>query len=407
MLLKNLNYRGNLVNMDIDGDKIISIKRCEKRQDGFDMCGRVVMEPLVDSHIHLDSIFTAGKPRFNQSGTLFEGIEIWKDASNSVKENFKKRVYKAINQYIDNGVLFARTHIDVTGEDMQMLTELLIIREEIKDFFTLQIVAFPQNGILTNEEFGKSRMVEAISLGVDVLGGIPHFEHTYLEGVESMKYVIDLAVKNKLLVDIHCDEMDDPNSRFLEIVAKEAMIRDYGEKITVSHTTAFGSYNNAYASKLFSLLKKSKINFVANPLVNSHLGGRFDEYPKRRGLTRVKEICDNGLNISFGNDDIFDPWFPIGTSNMHSVLMHGLITSHMGGMKYLQKCYDYITINGAKTLNLDNYNLVNGSKASFVIFDETDHLICLSRGERPMYVVSGGEVIQSRKTVVKNMDKNS
>ncbi len=292
-----------------------------------DVNGCLVLAPFIEPHIHLDTTLTAGEPEWNKSGTLFEGIQRWSQRKETLSiEDVKTRAKTALTWQIAQGIQHVRTHVDVTDPTLTALKAMLEVKEEIAPYVDLQLVAFPQEGILSYPN-GIELLEEAMKMGADVVGGIPHFEFTREYGVESMKVVFDLAEKYDRLVDIHCDEIDDEQSRFVEVVAKEAYERGIGARTTASHTTAMGSYNDAYAYKLFRLLKMSGINFVSNPLVNIHLQGRFDTYPKRRGLTRVKELQEAGLNVCFGHDDIFDPWYPLGTGNMLQVLHMGMLRS--------------------------------------------------------------------------------
>lgn len=247
-------------------------------------------------------------------------------------------------------------------------------------------------------------MEEALKMGVDVVGGIPHFEFTREYGVESMKIAFDLAEKYNRLIDIHCDEIDDEQSRFVEVVAKEAYERGLGTRTTASHTTAMGSYNDAYTYKLFRLLKMSNINFVSNPLVNIHLQGRFDTYPKRRGLTRVKEIQEAGLNICFGHDDIFDPWYPLGTGNMLQVLHMGIHASQLLGYEQIVNSIDLITKNSAKTLQIeDEYGIEKGKPANFIILEAENEYEAVRKQATILYSIRGGKVIAETKPQVTNI----
>src|SRR5699024_7761820 len=231
---------------------------------------------------------------------------------------------------IANGMQHVRTHVDVSDPTLTALKAMLELKEEVRDYIDVQIVAFPQEGILSFPN-GKALLEEAMKMGADAVGGIPHFEFTREYGVDSLNYVFELAKKYDRLIDIHCDEIDDEQSRFVESVAAFAYRDEIGERGTASHTTAMHSYNDAYASRLFRVFRLSGINFVANPLVNIHLQGRFDRYPKRRGITRVKELLKSGLNVCFGHDDVFDPWYPLGTANMLQVLHMGLHVCQMMG----------------------------------------------------------------------------
>ena len=284
----------------------------------LDLQGKLLLPPFVEPHIHLDYVLTAGQPRWNQSGTLFEGIQCWSERKIAVpetKEDVKKRAYKAIEMQLKHGIQHIRTHVDITDPSFTGLEALLEIREETKNLLDLQIVAFPQEGVYAYPK-GDELLEEALKMGADVVGAIPHFERTREDGVKSVQTALELAYRYDKLVDIHCDEIDDEQSRFLEVVASEAYRLGLGDKVTASHTTAMGSYNDAYAYKLFKVLKQANLNFIALPKANTHLQGRFDSYPKRRGVTRVKELLEADLNVCFGLDSIMDPWYPLGDGNL-------------------------------------------------------------------------------------------
>lgn len=286
----------------------------EWRSDVLDAQGGLALPAFVEPHIHLDTTQTAGQPAWNQSGTLFEGIERWAERKALLThEDVKQRAWQTLKWQIANGVQYVRTHVDVSDPTLTALRAMLEVKQEVAPWVTLQIVAFPQEGILSYPN-GEALLEEALRLGADVVGAIPHFEFTREYGVESLHKAFALAQKYDRLVDVHCDEIDDEQSRFVETVAALALKLEMGAKVTASHTTAMHSYNGAYASRLFRLLKMSGINFVANPLVNIHLQGRFDGYPKRRGVTRVKEMLEAEINVCFGHDDVFDPWYPLGTA---------------------------------------------------------------------------------------------
>jgi len=262
---------------------------------------------------------------------------------------------------------------------------------------TLQLVAFPQEGIMSYPN-GKELMEKSAKLGVDVIGAIPHFEFNREYSVESLKFAFELAQKYDLLLDAHTDEIDDPNSRSLETLATLAYESGLGDRVTASHTTAMGSYNDAYMYKLMRLLKMSKINFVSNPLVNMYLGGRFDSYPKRRGLTRVKELTENGINVAFGEDDIKDPWYPMGNGNMFDVLHEGLHATQMMGHQQIMDSYKFITINGAKVMHLgDQYGIEVGKPANFVLVNGHNFYDALNKRGEVLLSVHNGKVIGKTK----------
>ncbi|MED4129999.1 cytosine deaminase [Shouchella miscanthi] len=378
MIIQNatLRNRSGLWQIDIQDGKFHRITQEPIQVDNrevLDVAGSLILPPFIEPHIHLDTTMTAGEPAWNVSGTLFEGIQRWSERKEFLThEDVKERATKALKWQVAQGIQYVRTHVDVTDPNLTALKALLEVKEEMASYVTLQLVAFPQEGLLSFPN-GKELVEEALKMGADVVGGIPHFEFTREYGVESMKHAFDLAEKYDRLVDIHCDEIDDEQSRFVEVVAKEAYERGLGEKTTASHTTAMGSYNDAYTSKLFRLLKMANINFVSNPLVNIHLQGRFDTYPKRRGLTRIKELKEAGLTVCFGHDDIFDPWYPLGTGNMLQVLHMGIHAGQLMGYEEIVQSIDFITTNSAKTLHIhDDYGVVEGNSANFIVIDAED-----------------------------------
>lgn len=404
MLIKNAKLRGKegLWNIVVREGMIEAVTQTlnedELNQPIYDVEGLLVLPPFIEPHIHLDTTLTAGEPEWNQSGTLFEGIQRWSQRKESLtNEDVKTRAKTALKWQIAQGIQHVRTHIDVTDPDLTALKAMLEVKEEMSDFVDLQLVAFPQEGILSYPN-GTELLEEALKMGADVVGGIPHFEFTREYGVESMKIAFDLAEKYDRLVDIHCDEIDDEQSRFVEVVAKEAYERGLGTRTTASHTTAMGSYNDAYTYKLFRLLKLSSINFVSNPLVNIHLQGRFDTYPKRRGLTRVKELQEAGLNVCFGHDDIFDPWYPLGTGNMLQVLHMGIHASQLMGYEQIVNSIDLITANSAKTLQIeDHYGIEAGKPANFIVLAAENEYEAVRKQAMVRYSFRNGKVIAETK----------
>ncbi|MCS0654889.1 cytosine deaminase [Cytobacillus firmus] len=402
MIIKNAKLRGRegLWNIAIQDGKIHSLTQGESNgsQEILDAAGSLVSAPFIEPHIHLDTTLTAGEPEWNQSGTLFEGIQRWAQRKETLThEDVKTRAKTALKWQMAQGIQHVRTHVDVTDPSLTALKALLEVKEEMADYVDLQLVAFPQEGI-NSYPSGAELMEEALKMGADVVGGIPHFEFTREYGVASMKTAFDLAEKYDRLVDIHCDEIDDEQSRFVEVVAAEAYERGLGSRVTASHTTAMGSYNDAYTYKLFRLLKLSNINFVANPLVNIHLQGRFDTYPKRRGITRVKELLEAGLNVSFGHDDIFDPWYPLGTGNMLQVLHMGIHVSQLMGYEQIVNSFDLITNNSAKTLSIEEkYGIEEGKPANLIILDAENEYEAIRRQVAVKYSVRNGKIIAETK----------
>ncbi|HJE27047.1 cytosine deaminase [Limosilactobacillus pontis] len=360
--------------------------------------GNVLLPPFVDSHVHLDATLTAGQPEWNESGTLFDGIRIWSERKQDLtKEDVKKRARKTIENMVGHGIQHVRSHVDVTDPHLIAAQALLELREELKDQIDLQLVAFPQEGILSYPH-GRELMEQAVKEGLDVVGGIPHFEFTTEYGWQSVHFLMALADKYDRLVDVHCDEIDDPASRNLEVLATEAYERGMKDRVTASHTTAMGSYNNAYTYKLFRLLKMSDINFVSNPLVNVHLGGRFDTYPKRRGVTRIKELTSAGINVSFGEDDVQDPWNPLGNGNMLDVVTMGVYIAHLMGYHQLQDAFNYVTYNGAKTMHIsDQYGIEVGKPANCILLNAADFYNALNKHVEVLYNIRHGKIMAETK----------
>ncbi|MFB0971968.1 MAG: cytosine deaminase [Neofamilia sp.] len=374
----------------------------KENEEEINADGKLALPPFIESHVHLDTCLTAGEPKWNESGTLFEGIETWSLRKESLtKEDVKTRVNRAIRKQASNGIQFVRTHVDTTDPKLIAMEAMIELREELKDFVEIQIVAFPQEGILSFPK-GKELMEESMKMGADAVGAIPHFEFTREYSVESLKYAVDLAMKYDALVDVHCDEIDDDQSRGLETLACLAYETGMKDKITASHTTAMHSYNNAYVQKLMRLLRMSDINFVANPLVNIHLQGRVDTYPKRRGMTRVKELLANGNNVSFGHDDIFDPWYPLGDGNMLEVVHMGLHVGQMMGYPEIMNSYKLISTNAAKTLNIsDRYGIEVGKPANLIIMNNNNFYNALNERSEILYSIHNGKVIKKQSQKLK------
>ena len=399
MLVKNVHIhnREGLWQILIEEEKI---SRIFSQDEVFNYSGEIldgeegiVYPPFVEPHIHLDATQTAGQPNWNQSGTLFEGIERWAERKSLLShEDVKSRAWKTLKWQIANGVQYVRTHVDVSDPTLTALKAMLEVKKEIAPWVDLQIVAFPQEGILSYPN-GEKLLDQAMDMGADVVGGIPHFEFTREYGVESMHIAFDIARKYNKQIDIHCDEIDDEQSRFVETVAALALKYDMGEKVTASHTTAMHSYNNAYASRLFRLLKMSKIHFVANPLVNIHLQGRFDTYPKRRGVTRVKEMLKNNINVCFGHDDVFDPWYPLGTANMLQILHMGLHVCQLMGYGQINDGLKLVTENSAKALGLTDYGIKEGNSANFIVLPAENGFDAVRRQVPTRYSIRHGKVI--------------
>ena len=402
ILNARLRGRPGLYRIDLQGDRIAAVTPQSgvfQPSTGTDLDAgqNLVTAPFIEPHIHLDATLTAGEPAWNMSGTLFEGIERWAERKAVVThEDTKVRARRTIDMLVDHGIQHVRTHVDVTDPSLATLKAMLEVREDTKHLIDLQIVAFPQEGIESFKD-GRALMAEAIAMGADVVGGIPHFENTREQGVASIKFLMDLAERTGCLVDVHCDETDDPQSRFLEVLAEEARARDMGQRVTASHTVAMGSYDNAYCSKLFRVLKASRINFVSCPTESIHLQGRFDTYPKRRGVTRVAEIDRAGMNVCFGQDSIVDPWYPLGNGNILRILEAGLHICHMLGYEDLQRSLDLITDNSARTLHLgERYGLEVGRPANLLMLSAPDDYEMVRSQGQVLTSIRAGKVLMQR-----------
>lgn len=397
-----LRRREGLYTLHIDNGKIASINSQDKMvnkplEGDINAMGKLVIPPFIEPHIHLDYALSAGEPKWNMSGTLFEGIERWAERKPMLtSEDVTRRVIATLVMLKDNGIQHVRTHVDITDPSLISLKNIIDIKEKVSNIIDIQVVAFPQEG---TESFPNARdlMAKAADMGVDVIGGIPHYENTREKGIESIQFIMDLAEKKGLLVDIHCDEIDDPQSRFVEILAEEARMRSMGPRVTASHTCAMGSYDNSYCYKLFNNLKKSGINFISCPTESIHLQGRFDSWPKRRGVTRVAELDQAGMNVCFAQDSIQDPWYPLGNGNILRTLDAGLHICHMMGYKDLQHCLDYITENSAQTLCLgDSYGIEEGRNANLVLLDAEDDYQAVQRQAKVLMSMRFGQVIMQR-----------
>ncbi|MGX9739605.1 cytosine deaminase [Pseudocitrobacter corydidari] len=375
----------------------------------LDAEGGLALPPFIEPHIHLDTTQTAGEPNWNQSGTLFEGIERWAERKALLShDDVKARAWKTLKWQMANGIQYVRTHVDVSDPSLTALKAMLEVKQEVAPWVDLQIVAFPQEGILSYPN-GEALLEEALKLGADVVGAIPHFEFTREYGVESLHIAFRLAQKYGRPLDIHCDEIDDEQSRFVETVAALALKEDIGARVTASHTTAMHSYNGAYTSRLFRLLKMSGINFVANPLVNIHLQGRFDDYPKRRGITRVKEMLAAEINVCFGHDDVFDPWYPLGTGNMLQVLHMGLHVCQLMGYQQINEGLKLITHHSARTFGVTDYGIASGNRANLIILPAENGFEAVRRQVPVRWSIREGTVIaetQLAKTWVRGESVN-
>lgn len=341
-------------------------------EETIDLGGKLVTAPYVDPHLHLDYVYTLSElgQEGAGSGTLFEAIEMWpKFKKNLTVDSVKRLALKGIQDEVSQGVQHIRTHIDVTDPKFTALKAMLEMKEELKHMVDIQIVAFPQEGMYTYRG-GVELVEEALKMGADAVGGIPHYEPAREFGEKSVHDIVRLALKYDKLIDVHCDETDDPHSRFVELLNALVLMEDYGTRTTASHTCSFGSADNSYAYRMMDLFKKSRMNFIAPPTENAYLQGRQDTYPKRRGLTRVKEFLESGINVAFAQDSINDPWYPMGNGNMMNILDNGIHLAQIMSPAEIESNLDLITYNGARCLNIqERYGLEVGKDANFLVLN--------------------------------------
>ena len=365
-----------------------------------------VTSPFVDSHFHMDATLSYGLPRVNQSGTLLEGIQLWGELKPTLtKDAIKSRARKLCKWAIARGTLIIRSHVDVSGDNLLAVEALLEIKDEMKEYIELQLVAFPQDGLLRSS--CHKNLIKSLDMGVDVVGGIPHFERTMDEGSESIKILCELAEKRNLLVDMHCDESDDPNSRHIETLTLHTNRLNMKGRVAGSHLTSMHSMDNYYFSKLIGLMVEAEMNVIPNPLINITIQGKHDTYPKRRGMTRVPEQIKAGLNVAFGHDCVMDPWYPLGSHDMLEVAHMALHVAHMTGVNEMVSCFDSVTTTAAKVLQIEKYGLKKGSYGDLVILQCKNKIEALRLKPTRLFVIKKGKVISSSNPTEYKLQINS
>jgi cytosine/creatinine deaminase len=359
----------------------------------IDATGRLVTPPFVDAHFHMDSTLSLGQPRLNESGTLLEGIKLWSELKPHLTvDAIKQRALALCRWAIARGSLAIRSHVDVCDDRLLAVDALLEVKREIKPWLDLQLVAFPQDGFLRYPK-ARENLLRALDKGVDVVGGIPHFERTMAEGAESVRQLCEIAAERGLPVDMHCDETDDPLSRHVESLACETQRLGLQGRVTGSHLTSMHSMDNYYVSKLIPLMREARLHVVANPLINITLQGRHDSYPKRRGMTRVKELMAAGLNVAMGHDCVMDPWYSLGSHDMLEVAHMGLHVGQMTGTAEMRRCFEAVTVNAARALGLEGYGLEPGCNADLVVLQAADPIEALRLKPARLHVIRRGRVI--------------
>jgi cytosine deaminase len=395
LILRNARVAGQdaLTDLGVENGRIVAVGGDATAAETIDLAGRLVTPPLVEPHIHLDAVLTVGQPRPNFSGSLFEGIAVWADrVAGLTREDVQSRVRQILRWQLACGVQHVRSHVDVCDPELTALRALVELRDEVRGLIDLQLVAFPQQGMLSFDG-GRELMREAVELGADVVGGIPHYELTREDGVESVKFAMALADDYDLRVDIHCDETDDDHSRFVEVMAAETIRRGMSGRVTASHTTAMHSYNSAYAYRLIANIARAGLHMVTNPLDNAVLQGRFDTGPIRRGHTRVKQLQEAGVNVCIGHDSVMDPWYPLGYGDP---LQAAFVLVHLGQMSgdgELRQLIEMITTSPAAALGLPDYGLRPGGPADLVVFDAPSEAEALRLVAPRTLVLRGGKVV--------------
>ena len=394
------------VDIAVDNGRIVEVGQQLEVQAAreIDATGRLVSPPFVDSHFHLDSTLSYGQPRVNQSGTLLEGIELWGEFKSDLTiDNIKARASELCRWAIARGTLAIRSHVDVGDDKLLAVKALLELRDEIKPYIDLQLVAFPQDGYFRHGPNAAS-LVRALDLGVDVVGGIPHFERAMAEGAASVKALCEIAAERGLQIDMHCDESDDPHSRHIETLTFHTRRLGLHGRVTGSHLTSMHSMDNYYVSKLLPLMAEARLHVVANPLINITLQGRHDTYPKRRGMTRVKELMEAGVNVAFGQDALMDPWYSLGSYDMLEVAHMGLHVAQMTGVEQMQQMFAAVTTNGAQVLGLKDYGLEPGCQADMVILQAANPQEALRLKPARLFVIRRGSVIAETPPVISRID---
>ena len=398
LLLRNVSFTDGRTGLDVltQGGRIADIGAALVAPEGAEIIegrGCLLSPPFVDAHFHMDATLSYGLPRVNESGTLLEGIALWGELKPQLTQDaLVERAMRYCDWAVAKGLLAIRSHVDVCDDRLLAVEALLHVKRRVKPCIDLQLVAFPQDGVLRSPT-ALGNLQRALDMGVDVVGGIPHFERTMADGAESVRLLCELAAKRGLMVDMHCDESDDPMSRHIETLAFHTQRLGLQGRVTGSHLTSMHSMDNYYVSKLIPLIAEARVNAVANPLINITLQGRHDSYPKRRGMTRVPELMAAGVNVGFGHDCVMDPWYSLGSADMLEVAHMGLHVAQMTSQSQMRSCFDAVTVNNAKVLGLTDYGIEVGRPANFVLLQARDTIEAIRLRATRLAVVRNGEVI--------------
>lgn len=397
LIIRNACLPDGRAGMDIGcaGGRITALKHglSAKARTEIDAGGYLVSPPFVDPHFHLDAALSLGHPRLNASGTLLEGIALWGELRPlQTVDDIVERALRYCDLAVSQGLLAIRSHVDVTDEELKTVEALLHVREAVKDYIDLQLVAFPQDGLF-RAAGAQENLLRALDMGVEVVGGIPHFERTMEDGARSVRWLCELAAGRGLRVDMHCDETDDPHSRHIETLAYETHRLGLEGRVAGSHLTSMHSMDNYYVSKLIPLMAEAGVHAIANPLINIMLQGRHDAYPKRRGQTRVRELRDAGISVAFGADCVMDPWYSLGAADMLEVAAMGLHVGQLSSRADMRWCFDAVTEIPARILGLEGYGLAEGCKADMVLLQARDPIEAIRLKAARLAVIRGGKVI--------------
>lgn len=388
---------GSIADIAITGDRIAALGQLDAPAvRTIDASGDLVSPPFVDPHFHMDATLSYGLPRVNASGTLIEGISLWGELREiATVDEMVERAVRYCDWAASMGLLAIRTHVDTTPDHLRGVDAMIEVKRRVAPYLELQLVAFPQDGLYRAKN-GRENLIRALDRGVDIVGGIPHFERTMEEGTESVKDVARIAADRGLMLDIHCDETDDPMSRHVETMAAEVTRHGLGVRAAGSHLTSMHSMDNYYVSKLLPLIAESEMTVIPNPLINITLQGRHDTYPKRRGLTRVKEMQALGITVGWGQDCVLDPWYSLGTGDMLDVAFMGMHVAQMTHPAEMARCFEMVTHTNARIMNLEGYGLKVGDLASLVVIDADNPTEALRLRPDRLFVVSRGKVIVER-----------
>jgi cytosine deaminase len=369
----------------------------------IDVGGYLVSAPFVDAHFHMDATLSLGLPRLNRSGTLLEGIALWGELKPLLTvEALIERALAYCDWAVAKGLLAIRSHVDVCDPRLLAVEALLEVKRRVKPYLDLQLVAFPQDGYWRSPG-AAAQLERALDLGVDVVGGIPHFERTMADGAASVRALCEIAARRGLMVDLHCDETDDPMSRHVETLAAETVRLGLHGRVTGSHLTSMHSMDNYYVSKLLDLMTEARLNVIANPLINITIQGRHDTYPKRRGMTRVKEQMARGLVVAFGHDCVMDPWYSMGSGDMLEVAHMGLHVGHLTSLDDMAACYRAVTDNAAQILGLEGYGVEPGCWADLVVLQASDPVEAIRLRPARLFVIRRGKVVSQTQPVVSHL----